>query len=132
MTLSHCSRRRNDRSGKGSPDQRRTGYFRFNIICSFAGKRRYQRQASRKTLFPLWYAHGIFTPSDGTRHYIAICRTFCIAAFTATAAGGEEFELRIGQFNVLRIGELHDLIHVPAVSELFLLFIAQPGEDPFQ
>ncbi len=50
----------------------------------------------------------------------------------AAAAGCEEFELIIGEFNVLRIGELHDLIHVFAVLELFLLFIAQPGEDPFQ
>ena len=49
-----------------------------------------------------------------------------------TPAGSEEFELFIGQFNVLLVGELHDLIHVLAVSELFLLFTAQPGEDPFQ
>ena len=53
-------------------------------------------------------------------------------AVFAAAAGSEEFELFISQFNVLLIGELHDLIHVFAVSELLLLFIAQLGEDPFQ
>ena len=89
------------------------------------------RQAE-KCCSRLWYVHGIFTPSDGTRHYIAIVRTFCIAAFTATASGGKKFELFIGQFEVLLIGKLHDLIQVFAVSELLLLFIAQLSEDLLQ
>ena len=61
------------------------------------------------------------------------CLAFIVVILAGgTAAGGEEIELIIGEFNVLVIGELHDLIHVFTVIELFLLFIAQVGEDPFQ
>ena len=61
------------------------------------------------------------------------CRAFFdVTGTIASAAGDEEFQLFFGQLNVLCIGGLHDIIHVFAVSELFLLFIAQLGEDPFQ
>ena len=62
----------------------------------------------------------------------ALSGTFREAALAEAAAAGEEFELFIGKFNVLLIGELHDLINVFAVFELFLLFIAQLSEDSFQ
>ena len=57
---------------------------------------------------------------------------FIEATLAAAAAGRKKFELVFAQFNVLLIGELHDIIHVFAAFELFLLFIAQMSEDPFQ
>ena len=66
-------------------------------------------------------------------YYFLMARAFSSeAAIAAAAAGGEEFELVIAQFNVLLTGKHHNLIHVFTVLKLFLLFIAQPGEDPFQ
>ena len=100
----------------------RTRYFRFNIICRFSGKHRYQRQEN---------------PASVKRFLRLLTHVKCLAFIVVilaggTAAGGEEIELIIGEFNVLVIGELHDLIHIFTVFELFLLFIAQVGEDPFQ
>ena len=118
ISISHCSRIRNDLSGKASPNQIRTRYFRFNR------KRRYQRQ--KKYIETVKRCLRLLKRTKIN----AIIEKFL--AFAAAAAGGEEFELIIGQFEVLFIGELHDLIYVFAVSELLLLFIAQLGEDPFQ
>ena len=66
---------------------------------------------------------------------MSVARCFFLAARKigfAAAAGGEGFELIIGQFKILLIGELHDLIHIFTVSELLLLFFAQLSKDPFQ